>query len=387
METSLFVGTYGPGVFVTANDGATWTEVNAGLADREINALAVKGGNLFAGGNGQVYISANGGVSWSSASTGLNGFVGTLAVSDSALFAGTSGYGIFRSTNNGGQWTPMNNGLPNKYISALFTLGSSVFTGVYGGGVYFCSVNDTTWRVTGGGLPTTAVSAFVASGIYLFAGTNGSGVYRSTNSGALWKPVNANLTNKSINSLAATGNTVIAGTNGGVFVSSNSGDSWRSANDGLWAIAINAVSIAGTALFAGSYGNSVFRRPLAEILTSVEQRTGEPRDFFLAQNFPNPFNPSTTIQYTVPAAGSGGWVLGSSWVKLSVYDVLGREVTVLVDEKKDPGAYSVSFDASGYATGMYVYRLQARPLGSTAGGASPAGSGAFVQARKLLYLK
>jgi len=77
-----------------------------------------------------------------------------------------------------------------------------------------------------------------------------------------------------------------------------------------------------------------------------------PSEWALCQNYPNPFNPTTKIGFGV----SG---LGSSWVRLVVYDLLGREVAVLVDEKKEPGRYEVKFDGSGLSSGAYFYQLQA----------------------------
>ena len=68
----------------------------------------------------------------------------------------------------------------------------------------------------------------------------------------------------------------------------------------------------------------------------------------LRQNYPNPFNPATEIHYSVS---------GTDPVKLAVYDVLGREVVVLVDERKTGGTYTVRFDGTGFASGVYFYRL------------------------------
>jgi hypothetical protein len=85
--------------------------------------------------------------------------------------------------------------------------------------------------------------------------------------------------------------------------------------------------------------------------------------FELLQNYPNPFNPSTIIQYSVPTRSS---------VMLKIYDILGSEVTTLINEEKDRGVYSVNFDASGLASGIYLYRLQA---------------GSFVQTKKMILLK
>jgi len=74
--------------------------------------------------------------------------------------------------------------------------------------------------------------------------------------------------------------------------------------------------------------------------------------------FPNPFNPSTSIGFRVWGLGSGGSGLGSRWVKLAVYDLLGREVRVLVNEIKAAGNYQVQFEGAGLTSGVYFCRLE-----------------------------
>jgi hypothetical protein len=105
--------------------------------------------------------------------------------------------------------------------------------------------------------------------------------------------------------------------------------------------------------------------------TDVQGESGTPTEFFMHQNYPNPFNPTTGIRYQVS---------GVSDVKLSVFDVLGREVAVPVNEKKAPGNYEVKFDATGLASGVYIYRLNAR---QSDGGLA----GSFVQSKTMLLLK
>jgi hypothetical protein len=88
-----------------------------------------------------------------------------------------------------------------------------------------------------------------------------------------------------------------------------------------------------------------------EITTGVEdnfQGSRLPPSFSLAQNYPNPFNPTTLVSYQLSAV---------SMVRLVVYDLQGREVAVLVNETKDPGAYSLQFAASGLSSGVYLLRL------------------------------
>jgi len=82
---------------------------------------------------------------------------------------------------------------------------------------------------------------------------------------------------------------------------------------------------------------------------TVEVVELKPLHFKLEQNYPNPFNPSTKIQFTLEKAGM---------IKLTVYDMLGRELTTLVNEKRDVGSYEVTFNATNYASGIYYYKLQ-----------------------------
>jgi hypothetical protein len=98
----------------------------------------------------------------------------------------------------------------------------------------------------------------------------------------------------------------------------------------------------------------------------------------LYQNYPNPFNPSTTIRYGLP---------NRSLVTLTVFNTLGQQVKTLFQGEKDAGYYEVQFDPLGLASGMYLCRLQVRPLNSAMGRDSKSGAGDFVQARRLLLLR
>jgi uncharacterized protein (DUF1501 family) len=92
-------------------------------------------------------------------------------------------------------------------------------------------------------------------------------------------------------------------------------------------------------------------------ILGVEDVEEVPGGFALEQNYPNPFNPTTRIGYRVSGLGSR--------VKLAVYDLLGREVAVLVDGEMAPGRYSVTFDARNLASGVYLYRLEAGTYSET----------------------
>jgi hypothetical protein len=96
---------------------------------------------------------------------------------------------------------------------------------------------------------------------------------------------------------------------------------------------------------------------------TAERKVEKPREFALAQNYPNPFNPTTEIQFTI---------VNRQLATVNVYDVLGREVATLVNEVKEPGSYTVHWDASSVGSGVYFYRLRA---------------GSFVQTRRMMLVK
>jgi hypothetical protein len=88
----------------------------------------------------------------------------------------------------------------------------------------------------------------------------------------------------------------------------------------------------------------------------INQNKNVPRIYSLSQNYPNPFNPTTKIEYSIPKAGN---------VELKVYDILGREVAVLMNEFKQTGRYSVKFEGDKFASGVYFYTLRSGDFNET----------------------
>jgi hypothetical protein len=104
-------------------------------------------------------------------------------------------------------------------------------------------------------------------------------------------------------------------------------------------------------------------------VTGIDNIVELPKEFALNQNFPNPFNPTTIIGYTIPQMGE---IFSEQNVKLTIYDVLGKEVKTLVNEFKSAGKYEITFDASNLTSGVYYYQLKV---------------GEFIETRKMSLLK
>jgi ligand-binding sensor domain-containing protein len=247
---------------------AQWVEKNDGLYGGQINSLLPTGVNLYAATNGGVFLSTNNGASWTTRSTGLppNAYVKTLVANGTSLFAGTSGNGVFRSINNGTSWLAVNTGLPaNKWVYSLAVSGSKLFASLQSEGVFVSADNGTSWLATNTGLPEKPnVLSLKASGSSLFAGTS-DGIFLSADGGLTWTAISVPGLPlfTSIETFEVSGPNLFAGTRAGVYLSNNNGTSWVAVNNGLTidngltTEGIQSLVASGVNLFAGSY-NGIF---------------------------------------------------------------------------------------------------------------------------------
>jgi N-acetylneuraminic acid mutarotase len=161
-------------------------------------------------------------------------------------------------------------------------------------------------------------------------------------------------------------------------------DSWTKKPDAPFKKAMFGVAVAngkiyiigGTSNWTDSGSKEVWEYDPA-VATGAASPSELPRGFVLERNYPNPFNRATVIRYAVgrtslPAGNGSGQGSGIGNVKLVVYDLLGREVAVLVNEKQVPNTYEVRFDATGLPSGIFIYRLT---------------SGAYVASRKMAIIR
>lgn len=137
---------------------------------------------------------------WVSCNGPAAGQVNCMVLSGSNIFAGMGNYnGVYLSTDNGANWTPVNNGLGivrnsvNQNITSLALIGSNLFAGTSSKGVYMSTDNGTTWTAVNTGIATANVQALAVIGTNLFAGTSALGAFKSTNNGTSWTAINTGL--------------------------------------------------------------------------------------------------------------------------------------------------------------------------------------------------
>jgi photosystem II stability/assembly factor-like uncharacterized protein len=377
-DSVIFAGTeigfQGPGyVFRSMDFGVSWDTVN-GLPYAGGWCFDFSDSILVAGSFGWgISLSSDLGNTWTIPDSGIisNENVHVIIKHKNYVFAGTvvNDNGVLRSSDNGRSWIPVNNGLPIGSFISLASNGNDLYTGMASNGEVFRSTDDgMSWFYSGNGLPSNSHIAALAvkeSNVYAGIGS-GEGVYYSSDSGENWAKISASTSIGQVWTLALDDSNIFVGSIGtGVFLTQDNGTSWRAVNEGLTHLNIRSLLVTSDKyLYAGTTNGFVCSRPIAEMLTDVEDQRNEiPFHFLLEQNYPNPFNPSTKIKYSVPQ---------SSNVIIKVFDILGNEIETLVNEEKPVGTYEITWYTATLPSGIYFYKLQA---------------GSFVETKKMILLK
>ncbi|NOS84166.1 MAG: T9SS type A sorting domain-containing protein [Ignavibacteria bacterium] len=313
------------GLYYTTDIGSTWTQaIPLNMMSQHAKSVLANGSNVYVGGEGPGHfaVSTNYGTNW--VITSLNKNIASILSNGSYLYAGTSGEGVFVSTNNGSNW--VQSSLNDKKVSSMFVKDNKIFAGTIGNGIFTSTNNGLSWSQNS--LNYQSVRDFAQSGIFLFAGTEKDGIYVTTNDGINWSQRNEGIPlTDSILSLCVFNNYIFAGS-----------------SDGVW------------------------RRPLSEFTGIKNISVQIPNDYYLDQNYPNPFNPVTKIKFDIPSS-----VETSRWdVLITIHDVLGKEIAILVNQQLQPGTYEADWDASAYPSGVYYYKLE---------------SGGFSETKKMVLIK
>ncbi len=342
------------GVSKSSDNGTTWSWAGDGFpAFNTINTLYSRGTTMYAGlPSASVYISTNNGTNWSQSSTGMGNFrnVNFITGDSLNLYAATTD-GLFRSTDNAATWTAY--GITGSNVTSLLVKNNLIFACIILDGVRVSTNYGATWSNASTGLTGfVTINCLESKGTTIYCGTSNGGLFKTTNNGTLWTSSSTGVptNNHTIYSLKTIGNTILFASTYGVYNSTNSGTSWAASNDGIPAgtqVNNNDLFVFNNYCFVGA-NNGIYRRPLSQI-SEVRVISSEVRSFELRQNYPNPFNPSTVIRYSIPA---------SSFVTLNVYDITGKFISNLIEEKLNAGTYEVNFKSERLASGIYFYTLK-----------------------------
>ena len=393
-NSNIFAITSGSGsLYRSTNNGINWLRI----IDSTVNDIAVSpSGSVFMVKadsllHKQLHISTDNGNTWEK----LN-VLEQLPPPPSLMFLGIENISI---SNSGNIFCGLRKDFPPNGSSTVFassyddgqtwttpgwdTLGGILFdfrdqyvitVGIYyssGGGVgesvYLSSDYGNTWSLLGiWPEPYPTLLGIYLNGNILYGcspGTSGyeGGIFISSDSCSTWTRINKIIPQAGL-SIDSGG--MLVGTDSlGIFFFSDDGDSLGSRNDGLTNLNIHTLTIDNNDYVYAGTDKGIWKRPLSEIVTSLEEETTQPTQFLLSQNYPNPFNPSTKIKYSVPQL---------SQVQIKVFDVLGNEIETLVNEEKPTGTYELTWNAANLPSGVYFYQLKA---------------GDFISTKKMILLK
>jgi hypothetical protein len=349
-------------VILSTDQGVTWQKSDGGITDDLVYDVFVDGQEAFASTSNHIWRSTDAGSTWQPSTTVFGSGMRNIAGTAVKLYAAGWGNSVYVSTDHGDVWTALPGSLLDATVNDLVVSGSDFFVATASHGIERSTDQGATWDTVNVGLPSLRTEALLAHDSLLFTAVAPSGIYRSSDRGNRWEL--ANVAPISVVGLADYNHAIIAlGINGGVWISNDDGTTWQSFNIPGIPNIVNTALVVDGYVYVGLNDNLVYKRPASDMLLDVSPDDPRSVSYTLFQNYPNPFNPNTEIRYQVPAVSD---------VKLMVYDILGREVTKLVNEKKAPGIYTLSFDGSGLASGVYIYRLT---------------SDKYVESRKMLLMK
>ncbi len=350
----------------------------------------------FVGGN-RLLKTTNSGLNWTSLTlpSGTNTIGLHVLNEDTIWFADDIPFdgGLFRSTNKGINWERQYDAGPAPNPDHVY---------MYNGRIGFMTrSSNLLYKTTNSGVNWFTIPGGVWQDIKFIDSLTGwkansnATLSKTTDGGLNWinqpMPTGGIILSSAIQSISVINKDTLFGSGGGVFYgggrvrgilyrSTNSGSNWvfqiTDTSYGIagyykvqflnktigWGFGIINNSNICSNIHTINGGDTTFLVGLQQVSSQV------PKDFMLFQNYPNPFNPKTNIKYSVKRETSN--------VKLIVYDIQGRVVTVLVNQKQNAGTYEIDFSGNGYASGVYFYKITVQT-----------GKEVFSETKKMLMIK
>ncbi len=407
-------------LFRTTNGGTNWLDLTSGFMDSFYDVTFINSNTGFTGGNNYIYKTTNSGMNWTTFNLGLqiyNGVNNIMFLNQNTGYAGIDGgqiakttdcglnwvitqtvtndhlYGMsfpsldtgyavtkwgstVKTTNAGIDWTYMSSESERAYEDVIFSNNLTGYLGGYAhdsdkaiikktqnGGINWINIFLDSMTIIND-LCLSPENDLYAAGYFLNNSVYNGVIYKTTNSGKTW------LFNRFPNRISSihfssemTG--YASAENNIMYKTTNGGENWFAT------YCVNYFSSYGlyfsndnTGYAVSPYGQIIKTTTGGGVLISVEpENYVVPHTYNLYQNYPNPFNPTTKIKFDIPKAMNAS---------LKIYDILGREISVIVNDFLIPGTYAFDFSGSDLSSGVYFYVLT--------------GEG-FIESKKMLLVK
>jgi photosystem II stability/assembly factor-like uncharacterized protein len=362
----------------TTNAGQNWVDQSSGYTATRFMAIwIVHPDTVYISGNyGLIIKTVNGGANWFTLNTGdtTTQFWGLQFVNSFTGYAAGSFGKIMKTTNAGATWVTQFTGVQNAFSCVHFR---NENTGYVSGSVIVMKTTNggTTWfnlNAPGGSFENFREITFTDDNTGYYVSDLGK-IQKTTNGGANWTLLSTGTTEALFGIYFTNPNTAyVCGNNGTIIYSTNAGSSWSPQTSPLSEIFTDVWFTSALTGYISTWSGRVLKTTNGGV-TFIQPISNEiPSNFKLYQNFPNPFNPSTNIKFDISPLPGGVPEGRGRFVRLTIHDLLGREVAILVYENLNPGNYEVEFDAKDLPSGIYFYKLQA---------------GEFTETKKMSLLK
>jgi hypothetical protein len=369
-------------ILKTTNGGYNWNIVFNFIESRGFEIKSLNKDTLYVGSDFNIFRTYNGGQNWSIINlVGYSIAYGLFVLNtDTIWYASPTepifGGGLYRTTNGGINWERQFSSMSgvNGYAQSIYMYNRNIgFMGTDNGELLKTSNSGVNWALISG-VPNFSDMYFNDSLTGFMAS---SGIYKTTNGGLNWQfqnlpNVNGGLyTDKLIQKFSYIYDTIYAVYSyvwyGGtidraiIYKSTNRGTNWGyqvpDTSFGFFRLNfpkflsglngfIYRINRDGIVTYTG--GDTTIYTGINNNITAIS------KDFILFQNYPNPFNPVTSIKYSVK---NSEFRIQNSELKIVVYNITGREIKILVNEKKSQGNYEVKFDGTNLSSGIYFYTL------------------------------
>lgn len=358
-NTGYAVGNAGI-VLKTINAGNNWSVIANFNNSNNTSISVVNANSIYIGReNGNILFTTNGGTNWFTSLLNAPYTLNSIYYTSTSVgFTCGADYSLYRTTNGGQKWYNSPIGHTGTIMKVYFinssigwVLDSYTNSGVTANSLHYTNDGGNNWTSNIPIPSNVRLNSlhYISSTLGYIAGNNGS-IFKTENGGVNWTSQTSNIT-QNLKSVVSTDLSKVyaVGEQGKVLYTSNGGSNWVSQTSNT-TNSLNSVYFAPNSSTGWACGNSGTILKTTTGGVGIRNLNSElPNSFKLYQNYPNPFNPETNIKFDL---------IKNSNVKLSVFDIKGKELYTLLDQPLSIGSYEYKFDGSKLSSGIYFYKIK-----------------------------